>query len=650
MNQKTAKDSDQRASFDEQLPLENPFYHRTPIRDQRFFFGRTAETRRVLSLVAMRQPVSIVGSRRIGKSSLLFHLCDPQVKAAHGLGDDHVFVYIDCQVLSEDLTKSDVYRMLLEETAKLAQGDCSAEYGSREPMTYLDFERCLDDITTPGCQIVFLFDEFESIADNRQLGRDFFEELRGLGQTGQVVYVTASGETVYDLSFHDENVLSSPFFNIFSTVWLGFMKPQEARALVDGLAAMADFEGFDEDDHAFLQDIAGPHPFYLQVACYLLFEEKTGKARSAGPDYDLVRSQFAREMRGHFRHAWTRLSNDEQKALRLIGEGRPDGISSEDMERLEQKCLVYQGQIFSSVFAGFVLRSAAPAMDATGMEPVVVHRLDEVWNHLNRQVLQSQSLAVVGRDSELKRRLLRELVRPVEGSAYYLFGGEESFRSIETDRRFAEEDIQKITSSYIFGDENALDALRDMLTGSQRTLLQGYDGYFKKVAILDFVREQPQATRDTLLIIGDRFDEILEISYLPELFKPGTISLVPTSGKRPLDLIVSRICESAESVPNKRCIFVFDDPNCAQSPISTLKDFPFVTFWLLPSSYDTIRGYRSQIDNFIVLKAFVQPALDALEEDLGISEIMEHMRSSCFVALGDFSPQSPLLICLEEGV
>jgi hypothetical protein len=348
----------QRASSPAQL--ENPFYHRTSIKDQRFFFGRTAETRKVLSYVAMRQPVSIVGPRRIGKSSLLFHLCDPQIKAAHGLGDDHVFVYIDCEVLSEDLTKSDVYRMLLEETAELAQGDCSAEYGSREPMTYLDFERCLDDITAPGRQIVFLFDEFESIADNRRLGRDFFEELRGLGQTGQVVYVTASGETLSDLSFHDETILGSPFFNIFSTVWLGFMKPHEARALVDGLAATAGFEGFDEDDHAFLQEIAGPYPFYLQVACYLLFEEKTGKARSTGPDYDLVRSGFAREMQGHFRHTWTRLSNDEQKAFKLIGEGRQERVSSEDMERLEQKCLVYQGQIFSSALAEYIGGTQSP--------------------------------------------------------------------------------------------------------------------------------------------------------------------------------------------------------------------------------------------------------------------------------------------------
>jgi hypothetical protein len=182
------------------------------------------------------------------------------------------------------------------------------------------------------------------------------------------VYVTASGETLSDLVFHDETVLSSPFFNIFHPVWLGFMKSEEASALVDGVAAMADFGGFDESDHAFLHEIAGLHPFYRQVGCYYLFEEKAKGTGLIVPDYGLVRRQFAREVQGHFRYAWTRLGHNEQKGLRLIAEGSTGELTPKDLERLEQRCLVCQGQIFSAVFAEFVsdaVKSESAEIDHT---------------------------------------------------------------------------------------------------------------------------------------------------------------------------------------------------------------------------------------------------------------------------------------------
>jgi hypothetical protein len=170
-----------------------------------------------------------------------------------------------------------------------------------------------------------------------------------------VVYVTASGETLFDLAFHDETVLSSPFFNIFYPVWLGFMKSEEARALVDGSAVMADFKGFDEDDRAFLQALSGPHPFYLQVAGYYLFEEKVNGAGLNAPDYERVKRQFAREIRYHFQYAWMRLSEGDKSALRLISEERLDEVAPEHLERLGQQCLVYQDGIVSSVFPEFVM-------------------------------------------------------------------------------------------------------------------------------------------------------------------------------------------------------------------------------------------------------------------------------------------------------
>jgi hypothetical protein len=336
------------------LMVENPYFHRTPIRESKYFFGRVVETQQVLSCVSRKQSVSIVGPRRIGKSSLLIHLADSEVKNAHGLGDDYVFAYVDCQALPGDVSESDVYCKLLEDLVEVTQSSCT-ELDPGKPVTYLDFEKSLDEIIAPGLRVVFLFDEFEQIAGNRQLDEGFFNRLRGLGQTGKAVYVIASGQTLFDLAFHDETVLSSPFFNIFHPVWLSFLKPEEASALVDDLAAMVEFEGFDEDDLAFIQSLAGPHPFYLQVACYYLFDEKVNGIGVNALDYERVGRQFAREIRYHFQYAWMRLSEGDKSALRLISEGRLGGVAPEHLERLGQQCLVYQDGIVSSVFPEFVI-------------------------------------------------------------------------------------------------------------------------------------------------------------------------------------------------------------------------------------------------------------------------------------------------------
>ena len=97
------------------LTPENPFFHRGPIRDLDYFFGRVEETGQTLNMLRKGQCVSIVGSRRIGKTSFMFHLRDPGVREEHRLGRKYLAVYVDCQGLV-DLDKSAFYQWLWRET------------------------------------------------------------------------------------------------------------------------------------------------------------------------------------------------------------------------------------------------------------------------------------------------------------------------------------------------------------------------------------------------------------------------------------------------------------------------------------------------------------------------------------------------------
>ena len=68
------------------MSMDNPFYHRGAIRRLRDFYNREAEISQILGLLRNGQSVSLIGPRRIGKSSLLIHLTRSEVRSANAAG------------------------------------------------------------------------------------------------------------------------------------------------------------------------------------------------------------------------------------------------------------------------------------------------------------------------------------------------------------------------------------------------------------------------------------------------------------------------------------------------------------------------------------------------------------------------------------
>lgn len=52
----------------------NPFTNRSMIKQENEFVGRERELTDILARIRNGNPVSVIGERRIGKSSLLYHL------------------------------------------------------------------------------------------------------------------------------------------------------------------------------------------------------------------------------------------------------------------------------------------------------------------------------------------------------------------------------------------------------------------------------------------------------------------------------------------------------------------------------------------------------------------------------------------------
>ena len=93
----------------------NPFTFGNPIRDPNRFIGRKEEIRQIVNRLrsSAHESTSVVGERRIGKTSLLKHLDNPEVAAELGLvPEEYCMVYIDFQGLT-DITPQRFWKRVL---------------------------------------------------------------------------------------------------------------------------------------------------------------------------------------------------------------------------------------------------------------------------------------------------------------------------------------------------------------------------------------------------------------------------------------------------------------------------------------------------------------------------------------------------------
>lgn len=340
----------------------NPFFNRQRITDARYFVGRALEIEALCSAVATRQCRAVVGERKLGKSSLLTHLARPDTLRAHNLDPGkHIFLYVDLEGM-QNITYEEFWPEILDRLeVVLPETQTDLRQMTRElalsvEVRFTQVRRLLRRIDREGLVLVLMLDEFESLASNPAFSASFYGELRSLAGELGVVYITASKRSLYDLTYTHADTLSSPFFNIFSEVRLGLMPPDEATHVLTTLSAQADVPAFDATQTAALIELAGPQPFFLQVAgSYLYLELKDGQVDAEA--LERMGRRFRAEAEDHFRYLWAQLEPDEQHGLMHL-----DRATDDLLKRLLAKALVRKpdgGRLkpFGAAFAEFVARA-----------------------------------------------------------------------------------------------------------------------------------------------------------------------------------------------------------------------------------------------------------------------------------------------------
>jgi hypothetical protein len=323
----------------------NPFYHRGPVSDPEFFFGRKRELSFVFDLLRKGQSVAVSGPRRIGKTSLLMHLRNPSVASAHACPPEEVdFLLLDGGTL-DGLGEDDFYGAI---DRSLGGGSAAVSYSE-----FLEHIR--SGFSGGRRSLVILLDEFELVAANPRFGSALFNRLRGLAAQYPVRFVTASKNPLWKLSRTNPETLSSPFFNFFAPVTLGLLEEDEAREMLARLSAKAG-RPFAERALAPILSLSGAHPLFLQVAGYRAFEA-AGEAGEIPPEaLPQIRRQMLADLEPHLQYYWNELEEEDRyglAALPLVG-----GESI----RLVEAGLVHGGRYIGTVLEQFVRRQKVPGL------------------------------------------------------------------------------------------------------------------------------------------------------------------------------------------------------------------------------------------------------------------------------------------------
>ena len=263
--------------------MPDPFFFAGKIANVDQFVGRQPELKKIFgylntSNTGQIQHVSVVGERRIGKSSLLYHLNQVYKQNLPASGK-YRFVYVDLDK-PQCHTQAGLLRFLLEQLSLPIPKKLSLE-------TF--YELIEQEHENHGLWPVFLLDEFEHLPQRKAEFPDgFYETLRSLGNNNIAGLVTASQHSLQALA--EQGKLTSPFFNIFHQLDLKEFSASEASLLLErGRNCDHPFSTADCEE---ILKIAGRRPARLQVVASLAYE---AKASGATTDWKVIKAEAIKQ-------------------------------------------------------------------------------------------------------------------------------------------------------------------------------------------------------------------------------------------------------------------------------------------------------------------------------------------------------------------
>jgi hypothetical protein len=274
----------------------NPFVAAGMIEDPKLFVGRKDELRAIASRMNGVQPTSInlVGEKRVGKSSLLYHFFQTWEQRVSD-PNRYVVIYLSLQNVQchrEENFYQAIARQLLH-FPRVATNPALSDSLRVTPLERLAFSEAMAQWKTQKVLPVLCLDDFKMLFDNKsEFNDDFYNNLRSLMDNNMLMLVIVSQK---ELDFYSKkHQLTSSFFNLGHVLKLGELKEEEAKDLARLPASTVNNASavLSVDEQRLTRQLGGCHPFLLQIAGGLVCE-----ARQQGHDENWIRTRFEEEKR-----------------------------------------------------------------------------------------------------------------------------------------------------------------------------------------------------------------------------------------------------------------------------------------------------------------------------------------------------------------
>lgn len=302
---------------------ENPFFHRGPILDPAYFFGRTQEIAEILSLLSTTRSCCVVGGSKRGKTSILLHLQRDQTLLTHGL-DAAVYLrpYLSMDGLANAAPEA-VFHCLLREALRCPGSPIIGAPNQRlAPMgdlRFADLEAALARLADAGRKVAFLVDDFDPGPGGRGPDSQIVSALRELASRPYCAFVIGAEKSPAALRLVADAAAGSS--DPFAAVHLRRFAQRDVADMVRMLSERAGrLWDVDLDQ---IVDWTGGVPYLAQLACSLLWKRSAAATRSlTASDYEYVFRDFMNQAEPFLHSAWQRLSGDERDTVLDVVAGR----------------------------------------------------------------------------------------------------------------------------------------------------------------------------------------------------------------------------------------------------------------------------------------------------------------------------------------
>jgi eukaryotic-like serine/threonine-protein kinase len=347
--------------------INNPFSgYGSPVSPDDFC-GRHYIVRSILGRISRGEHTSIVGERRIGKTSLLLYLRSELAAKKFGLQTDNfIFVYIDFLEFYERYGEPDrrkFWLFVMENMRGPSSGKPWLSFleqlimklrseSSNNP--YLEVLELLRIIQMYGVRPVLLMDEFEAIARSEQLNSQFFDGLRPL--YSHLVFIISTRN--YLSLVRKQEVFGSPFFNIFSTTALNEFTESEFVEWMGSRLSNSPI-AFDQSAVDLITDLSGRHPFFATIAAHHVFYAYLDYgSRLDKTNIREIKERFYTDSKPNFDDYWSYCSDGEKINIALLAMHPNDkriDVDIEEVRSLRMRSLISKEyRVFSSMFERYI--------------------------------------------------------------------------------------------------------------------------------------------------------------------------------------------------------------------------------------------------------------------------------------------------------